>query len=65
MLGALLVVTVAFLFVRESAIDTMPRRNLGKLNLWGTIWEAISAQSQRPAYPAEIAVSSEREGTSV
>ena len=60
MLGTLLVVTVAFLFVREPAIDTMPHRNLGKLTLWGTIWEAISAHSHRPAYPAEIAVSSER-----
>jgi MFS family permease len=65
MLGTLLVVTVAFLFRREPAIDTMPRRNLNKLTLWGTIWEAISAHSHRPAYPAEIAVSSERERTSV
>jgi MFS family permease len=61
MLGTLLVATVAFLFVREPAIDTMPRRNLGRLTLWGTIWEAISASSHRPAYPAEIAVSSQRE----
>ena len=58
MLGTLLVATVAFLFIREPAIDTMPRRNLGRLTLWGTIWEAISASSHRPAYPAEIAVSS-------
>jgi MFS family permease len=65
MLGTLLVVTVAFLFRREPAIDTMPRRNLNKLTLWGTIWEAITAHSHRPAYPAEIAVSSERERTSV
>jgi MFS family permease len=46
MLASLLVVTVAFLFVREPAIDTMPRRNLGKLTFWGTVWEAICA---RPA----------------
>jgi MFS family permease len=65
MLGTLLVVTVAFLFRREPAIDTMPHRNLNKLTLWGTIWEAISAHSHRPAYPAEIAVSSEKERTSV
>jgi MFS family permease len=64
MLGTLLVVTVAFLFLREPAIDTMPHRNLGKLTLWGTIWEAISAHSHRPAYPAEIAVSSERKRSS-
>jgi len=61
MLGTLLVVTIAFLFVREPAIDTMPRRNLGKLTVWGTIWEAITAHSHRPAYPAEIAVSSGRD----
>jgi MFS family permease len=63
MLGTLLVVTVVFLFVREPAIDTMPRRNLGKLTLWDNFWEAITAHSHRPAYPAEIAVSSERERT--
>ena len=63
MLGTLLLSTVAFLFIREPAIDTMPRRNLGKLTLWGTIWEAISAHSHRPAYPAEIGVSPEREKT--
>jgi MFS family permease len=61
MLGTLLVVTIAFLFVREPAIDTMPRRNLGKLTVWGTIWEAITAHSHHPAYPAEIAVSSGRD----
>jgi hypothetical protein len=59
MLGTLLVLTVAFLFVREPAIDTMPRRNLGKLTIWGNILEAITAHSHRPAYPAEIAVSTE------
>jgi hypothetical protein len=65
MLGTLLVVTVTFLFMREPAIDTMPRRNLGKLTLWGNLWEAITAHSHRPAYPAEIAVSSERERKTV
>ena len=59
MLGTLLVVMVVFLFVREPAIDAMPRRNLGKLTFWGNFWEAITAHSHRPAYPAEIAVSSE------
>ena len=63
MLGTLLMVTVIFLFVREPAIDTMPRRNLGKLTFWGNFWEAITAHSHRPAYPAEIGVSTEREQT--
>ncbi len=57
MLGALLVVTVVFLFVREPAIDNLPRRNLGKRTFRGTIWEAVTAHSHHPAYPAEIAVS--------
>jgi MFS family permease len=65
MLGTLLLVTVAFLFRREPAIDAMPHRKLGKLTFWDNFWEAITAHSHRPAYPAEIAVSSEREGTSV
>src|SRR5882672_412992 len=63
MLGALLLVTIVFLFAREPAIDTMPRRNLGKFTLWGTVWEAITAYSHHPAYPAEIGVPSERERT--
>jgi hypothetical protein len=64
MLGTLLIVTLGFLFVREPAIDAMPRRNLGKLTFLGNFWEAITAHSHRPDYPAEIAVSSERERTS-
>jgi MFS family permease len=64
MLGTLLLVTVAFLFRREPAIDAMPHRKLGKLTFLDNFWEAITAHSHRPAYPAEIAVSSEREGTS-
>src|SRR6266536_2096206 len=39
MLGALLVVTIVFLLVREPAIDNLPRRNSGKLSLWGNFWE--------------------------
>src|SRR6267378_3042277 len=61
MLGTLLVVTVVFLFVREPAIDTLPRRNLGKLTLWGNFWEAVTAHSHHPSYPSEIAVSSEKD----
>jgi MFS family permease len=56
MLGTLLVVMTIFLFVREPAIDNMPRRKLGKLTLRGIIWEALTAHSHHPAYPAEIAV---------
>ena len=65
MLGTLLVVTVVFLFLREPAIDKMPRRSFGKLTLWGNFWEAITAHSHRPAYPAEIAVSPESDRNSV
>src|SRR6266567_727393 len=63
MLGTLLVVMVVFLFIREPAIDKMPRRRLGQLTLRGTIWEAITAHSHHPAYPAEIAVQAERQRT--
>ena len=65
MLGMLLVVMVVFLFVREPAIDKLPRRNLGKRTLRGTLWEAITAHSHNPAYPAEIAISAEKERTPV
>lgn len=65
MLGTLLVVMVAFLFMREPAIDAMPHRKLGKLTFWGSFWEAITAHSHRPAYPAEIGVSPDRERISV
>jgi MFS family permease len=61
MLGALLVVMAVFLFIREPAIDRMPPRGPGKRTLRGTIWEAITAHSHHPAYPAEIAVQARRE----
>lgn len=61
MLGALVLVMMVFLFIREPAIDNMPRRDLGKLSLRGTIWEAITAYSHHPDYPAEIAVQSDKE----
>src|SRR5712691_7373291 len=60
MLGTLLVVMVVFLFVREPAIDNLPRRSSDKLTLWGTFWEAVTAHSHHPDYPGEIAVSSEK-----
>ena len=60
MLGTLLVVMVVFLFMREPAIDNLPRRNSGKLTLRASIWEAVTAHSHHPAHPAETAVSSEK-----
>src|SRR5258708_9154346 len=60
MLGTLLVVMVPFLFIREPAIDNLPRRRARKLTLWGTFWEAVTAHSHNPAYPAEIGLSSEK-----
>jgi MFS family permease len=61
MLGTLLAITTVFLFLREPAIDTMPRRKLGKTTLWENFWEAITANSHRPVYPAEISVSAQKE----
>ncbi|MEY2429811.1 MAG: hypothetical protein QOJ40_2696 [Verrucomicrobiota bacterium] len=61
MLGTLLVVTVAFLFRREPAIDNLPRRQPRKLPLWDSIWEAVTARSHQPAHPANLTVSSEKE----
>jgi MFS family permease len=60
MLGALLLATVVFLFVREPAIDNLPRRKLGKLTLWDSIWEAITAQSHHPDHPVQSSVSPEK-----
>ncbi len=59
MLGTLLVVMVVFLFLREPAIDGLPRRKLGSRTLRAAIWEAVTAHSHHPAYPAEIGLSSE------
>src|SRR5437867_4331402 len=56
MLGTLLIVMVVFLFVREPAIDSMPRRRMRKSTLSATIWEAFTAHSHQPACAAEIAV---------
>ncbi|HWD18004.1 MAG TPA: MFS transporter [Verrucomicrobiae bacterium] len=53
MMGILLVVMLVFLFVREPAIDNMARRQLGPRTFWETIWEAITANSHHPDYPAE------------
>ena len=65
MLGTLLMVMTVFFFVREPAIDNLPRRDLGNLTVRGTIWEDVTAHSHYLAFPAEIAVSSEQEWTPV
>jgi len=56
MLGTLFLAMLVFLFIREPAIDSMTRRPVAKRGLWATIWEAITAHSHHPDYPAEIAV---------
>jgi MFS family permease len=61
MLGTLFIVMTVFVFQREPAIDSMKRRTRAKLGLRATIWEAITAHSHHPDYPAEIAVQSEKE----
>lgn len=55
MLGTLFFIMPFFLIHREPAIDNMPRRNMGKMTWREAIWEAITAHSHNPAYPAEIA----------
>src|SRR5579862_5326052 len=64
MLGTLFVIMIAFLFMREPAIDNMPRRDARKRGLRATIWEAITAHSHHPDYPAEIAVESDKQQAS-
>jgi MFS family permease len=62
MLGTLLAVTIVFLFIREPAIDNLlPRPRAGKLTIRQAIWEAITAHSHRPVYPAEGKVPGERD----
>jgi MFS family permease len=56
MLSTLFVIMIGFLFMREPAIDNMARRRTGKLTLRETLWEAITAHSHHPDYPAQIAV---------
>lgn len=63
MLGTLFVIMIFFVFVREPAIDNMTRRPSSKLSLGGTIWEAITAHSHHPDYPAEIAVDAKKESS--
>jgi MFS family permease len=60
MLGTLLVVMTVFVFIREPAIDNMERRKPLNRGLRAAIWEAITAHSHHPDYPAEIAVQAEK-----
>ena len=62
-LGILLLIflMLVFLFIREPAIDNMSRRPPPERGLRATIWEAITAHSHHPDYPAEIAVEAEKE----
>src|SRR4051812_48015439 len=61
MLGALFLVMLVFLFIREPAIDNMTRRPPHERGLRATVWEAITAHSHHPDYPAEIAVEAEKD----
>ena len=61
MLGTLLIIMLVFVFIREPAIDNMKRRAPRERGLRATIWEAITAHSHHPDYPAEIAVDAEKE----
>ncbi|HWC60415.1 MAG TPA: MFS transporter [Verrucomicrobiae bacterium] len=61
MLGTLFLIMLVFVFIREPAIDNMKRRAPRERGLRATIWEAITAHSHHPDYPAEIAVDAEKE----
>lgn len=61
MLGTLFLVMLVFVFIREPAIDNMTRRAPRERGLRARIWEAITAHSHHPDYPAEIAVDAEKE----
>jgi MFS family permease len=58
MLAVLWLAMAAFLWRREPGIDNLPRRRLPALSFWGNLWEAVTAHSHNPEYPAEIAVES-------
>jgi hypothetical protein len=52
---------LVFLFFREPGIDNLPRRRLGRFGLSDSVWEAITAHSHHPDYPAQIAVEAHQE----
>jgi MFS family permease len=56
MLGTLVAAMSVFVWLREPAIDNMQRRRLPKLSFLDNIWEAVTAYSHHPDYPAEIEV---------
>jgi hypothetical protein len=49
-------VMLFFVFAREPAIDNMPRQAVGRMSFLEKLWEAVTAFSHHPDYPAEIAV---------
>jgi MFS family permease len=59
MLDTLFAAMTVFLFLREPAIDRLQRRRRERQGVLGAIWEAITAHSHRPAYPAESDVRGE------
>jgi hypothetical protein len=63
MLSALLVIMSIFVWLREPAIDNMKRRRLPKLSFLDNLWEAVTAYSHHPDYPAEIEVKPDVENT--
>lgn len=56
MMGTLLVATAAFVWMREPAIDNLPRRPIPNSTFLDNLWEAVTAYSHHPDYPAEIDV---------
>jgi hypothetical protein len=50
----LLQATAAFVWIREPAIDSMRRRRIPNATFIDNNWEAITAYSHHPDYPAEI-----------
>jgi hypothetical protein len=56
MLGTLVVATAGFVWLREPAIDNMRRRQIPDASFLDNLWEAVTAYSHHPDYPAEIEV---------
>jgi MFS family permease len=61
MLGTLVVAMSIFVWMREPAIDNMRRRQLPKTSFLDNVWEAVTAYSHHPDYPAEIEVKPQKE----
>jgi predicted MFS family arabinose efflux permease len=56
MLGTLLAAMAVFVWMREPAIDNMQRRAIPDASFLDNLWEAVTAYSHHPDYPAEIEV---------